>query len=269
MAQRTGDQRLLASPARAASAGALPALALAALLAVSGCGGDSAAQTASAPSSSSTAAEQTKSSAAAESAASDSPKKKDPGSKSAGAQGPAGEGKHGTAPVLPAEGKAPEPEPTPAELANAAVASIALQSPALASEGSLPAPYTCDGGNSSPPLVWQGVPAGTRELVLFAMNVQPVGGRLFFDWAVGGLDPSLQSIEADELPKGAVVGQNSFGKRGYSLCPAEASETYMFALYALPKRLSPSPGFDPRSLREAVLEVSGNVGLMPATYARG
>lgn len=272
MAQRTGDQRLIASPGKTTSAGCIPALVVAAALAVSGCGGDSDTEAASAPSSGSTAAEQTKTSAAAKSAASAGAEKSSE-SKSAGAQKPAGEGKHGTALTLPAEGKAPEPEPTPAELAHATVASISLQSSALArTQGSLaalPATYTCEGGNTSPPLSWQGVPAGTRELALFAMNVQPVGGRLFFDWAVGGLDPGLQSIESGSLPKGAVVGQNSFGKRGYSLCPAGESETYMFALYALPERLSPSSGFDPRQLRLRVLSLSGNVGLMPTFYQRG
>ena len=113
------------------------------------------------------------------------------------------------------------------------------------------------------------MPAGTAELALFAMNVQPVGGKLFFDWAVAGIDPSLEGIEAGDLPKGAVTGRNSLGKVGYSICPAQGTgESYVFALYALPARLSAQKGFDARVLREEVLASSGNAGLLVASYAR-
>jgi phosphatidylethanolamine-binding protein (PEBP) family uncharacterized protein len=150
---------------------------------------------------------------------------------------------------------------------------MTLQSPSgrPSSRGppALPAEYTCDGKNTSPALSWQGVPEGTAELVLFVMNTQPVGGKLFFDWAVAGLSPDLEEIEAGKLPKGAVVGRNSFGKTGYAICPEGSSESYVFLLFALPKKLSPSQGFEPLALRKAVSEVSSNAGLMALSYARG
>ncbi|HEX4464596.1 MAG TPA: YbhB/YbcL family Raf kinase inhibitor-like protein [Solirubrobacterales bacterium] len=158
-------------------------------------------------------------------------------------------------------------------MAHATVADMSLESPAIVASGGSPgrlaATYTCDGKDSWPALHWGGVPAGTAELALFAMNVQPVEEKLFVDWAVAGIDPSLASIEADRLPKGAVVGTNSFGNRGYSICPPGAGEIYMFALYALPQSLSPQRGFDPRELRKEILAVSGNVGLLPTVYERG
>jgi len=71
------------------------------------------------------------------------------------------------------------------------------------------------------------------------------------------------------LPKRAVVGTNSFGERGYSICPPPGSaETYIFALFALPKALDPQKGFDPRPLREEILELSRDVGLLITAYAR-
>jgi hypothetical protein len=150
---------------------------------------------------------------------------------------------------------------------------MTLQSPAITASGgqpgAIPATYTCDGKGSWPAFSWGGVPPGTAELALYAMSIAPVEGHLFIDWAVAGLDPGLQSLQAGRLPKGAVVGTNSFGKRGYEICPSGAGETYIFALFALPHSLSPRPGFDPRALRERILEASGNVGLLPATYARG
>jgi phosphatidylethanolamine-binding protein (PEBP) family uncharacterized protein len=148
---------------------------------------------------------------------------------------------------------------------------MTLESPAIvASEGnpgSLSPTYSCDGKDSWPALHWSGVPAGTAELALYAMNVQPVEGKLFVDWAVAGLDPDLEEIVSGDLPKGAVVGTNGFGKRGYSICPEGRGEIYMFAIYALPKRLGLSPGFDAREARTQILAVSGNVGLLPMLYA--
>jgi phosphatidylethanolamine-binding protein (PEBP) family uncharacterized protein len=152
------------------------------------------------------------------------------------------------------------------------VASMTLQSPSSqpssGGPAALSAQYTCDGKNTSPALSWQGVPGGTAELALLVMNIQPVEGKLFFDWAVAGLSPELEQIEAGKLPGGAVVGRNSFGKSGYGICPEGGGETYMFTLLALPKKLSPSQGFDPLAFRKAALEASGNAGLLALSYQR-
>jgi len=179
--------------------------------------------------------------------------------------------KHGS--TVPQPKGAPEPGITPEQRRNATVASLTLQSPSSQSSGGgpqvLPAEYTCDGKGTSPAFRWRGVPQGSAELVLFAMNVQPVNGQLFFDWAVAGLSPELEEIEAGKLPKGAVAGRNSFGKVGYEICPEGSGETYVFSLFALPKKLSPSQGFEPLALRKAATEASGNVGLLALGYTRG
>ncbi len=188
-----------------------------------------------------------------------------------GASGSQSSGKHG--PKIAQPKGEPEPGITPQQREEATVASMALESPS--SQGSsggpqaLPATYTCDGKGTSPALRWQGVPQGTAELVILTMNIQPVEEKLFFDWAVAGLSPDLTEVEAGELPKGAVVGRNSFGKVGYEVCPPSGAETYMFTVFALPQKLSPSQGFDPSALRKEVLDTSGNVGLLALSYARG
>ncbi len=187
-----------------------------------------------------------------------------------GAVPPANGAKRGPR-IVPPKGPT-EQTPTPAQVANATVADLSLQSPAIVASGGSPgrlaATYTCDGENSWPTLHWGGVPAGTAELVLYAMSVQPVEEHLFVDWAVAGLKPSLEEIKAGDLPRGAIVGTNGFGKAGYSICPSGAGEIYMFALYALPQSLSPKKGFDAREFRKEILAVSGNVGLLPAVYER-
>jgi phosphatidylethanolamine-binding protein (PEBP) family uncharacterized protein len=189
------------------------------------------------------------------------------GSSSTAPQGKAA--KHGERIAQP-KGE-PEQAPSSSEVANSAVADIALASPnfitTASSEYELPSTYTCDGKNSPPTLEWSGVPAGTKELVLFVLGLQPVGETLFFNWAVAGLDPSLTEIPTGQLPSGAILGKNGYGKESYSICPAQGqSETYVFALYALPKSLSPKRGFDPMGLRKQVLGLSGDVGLVTAAY---
>jgi phosphatidylethanolamine-binding protein (PEBP) family uncharacterized protein len=261
------------------------ALAVAALL-LAGCGGGSSegAPGASTGSSGSTTSSSSKSASADPASAGGGAKAKaqgkagEGGSATKGASGPGSAGhsaaegqKHG--PHITAPKGPPEQAPSPEQVANATVADITLQSPAIVAAagapGRLAATYTCDGKDSWPALHWGGVPPGTAELILYAMNVQPVEGQLFVDWALAGLDPGLEEIGAGELPRGAVVGKNSFGKTGYSLCPTGAGEIYMFALYALPQSLSLNRGFDAREVRKQILDVSGNVGLLPAVYERG
>src|SRR5207237_1026743 len=51
---------------------------------------------------------------------------------------------------------------------------FALTSPAFADGSAVPAKYTCDGADVSPPLVWSGAPAGT---VSFALPVDDPAAR--------------------------------------------------------------------------------------------
>ena len=260
------------------SVGGLLALAAVAVL-LTGCGGGSSDSSSSTVAAGTTSESGSAGAGGSDAAGSGGGSKQSPGAGSAagagGAEGPNGQsdpsGRHG--PSVPMPKGEPEPGITPQQRREATVASISLDSPSVPSSsggpGALPVQYTCDGKSTSPALHWQGVPEGTAELALFAMNIQPVQGRLFFNWAVAGISPTSEEIKAGQLPPGAVVGRNSFGKVGYELCPEGSGETYMFALFALPKKLSPSKGFDPLALRKEVTDTSGNVGLLALSYSRG
>jgi phosphatidylethanolamine-binding protein (PEBP) family uncharacterized protein len=277
VAQRTAAERFLAAPAKTAGAGLCLALAAAVL---AGCGGSSGdpGGASSASSTAGTAAAGSPDSSSSQKAKSPSvpgeEQGKDGGHPSSAGAPNGGVKKHATPVTLPKDESGREHAPTAAEKANSTIADMTLIGPSLpVAQGgiaALPATYTCDGADSWPALRWSGVPAASKELILYVMNARPVGGRLFFDWAVAGLDPSSESLEAGELPAGAVVGTNSFAKRGYSICPEPGgAETYIFALFALPRALSPRAGFDPRPLREEILGLSGDVGLLTAIYSRG
>jgi phosphatidylethanolamine-binding protein (PEBP) family uncharacterized protein len=109
--------------------------------------------------------------------------------------------------------------------------------------------------------------SGTQELMLFAISTEPVSGKLFFDWAVAGLSPSLKGLEGGSLPAGAVVGRNGDGRDGYALCPANGKrESYVFALFALPQRLAPQAGFDPAALRQQAIKIARHTGLLVGSY---
>jgi phosphatidylethanolamine-binding protein (PEBP) family uncharacterized protein len=286
VAQKPGAKRLLIKPANVTSAGVFLALVLAALMLV-GCGGGSSESS----SSGSTAADASGDSGDPGSTAGTGGASSDANGMTSGANGaekgagsgrpsggssangdqPSAGSKHGPRIAQP-KGE-PEPGITPQQRQEATVASMALESPSSqassAGPQALPATYTCDGKGTSPALRWHGVPQGTAELVILTMNVQPVEEKLFFDWAVAGLSPDLTEVEAGKLPRGAIVGRNGFGKAGYEICPPGGAETYMFTVFALPRKLSPNQGFDPSALRKEVLNISGNVGLLALSYTRG
>lgn len=260
------------------------ALAVAALL-LGGCGGGSAdPESSSSTTSSSSGSSSGGSTAGSKDSASTSPQggktatgsgggksaQGDPGSAAPGPSSAGQSQKHRPAIAQPSGPR--EQAPTSSEVAHATIADVNLRSPAIVASGGnlghLAPTYTCDGKGTWPELEWEGIPDDTAELVLFVMNLQPVEGKIFFDWAVA-LDPKVSEIQAGSLPAGAVVGTNSFGKRGYEICPPGSGEAYMFAVYALPHALSPGKGFDAAQVRDEILAEAGNVGLLPAVYARG
>ncbi len=124
---------------------------------------------------------------------------------------------------------------------------MAISSPAFERNGAIPAQYTCDGANISPPLQWQHLPAHTKELVLFVIDDSSDGAEGGIRWVVAGIEPSLSGISAGRLPAGAVVGLNGSGKATYGgICPAKGKPAAIeFVLWALSKKIPLSNGFIP------------------------
>ncbi len=70
-------------------------------------------------------------------------------------------------------------------------------------------------------------------------------------WALAGLSPHLRELTWRDLPKGAILGRNSFGHASYSLCPPKHSiGHYAVLLYAVPHHVSVARNFDAESLVE-------------------
>jgi hypothetical protein len=149
------------------------------------------------------------------------------------------------------------------------LASLSLTSPAFPRGGKVPARYTCDGGNESPPLQWRSTPTGTVQQFLFALDLAG-GANGAIRWAVGAIPPSVHSFAAGHVPAGAVVGRNSTGSVGYAgLCPpAGKTHSIVFLLYALRTKVNVSPGFDPRTTQRQLSGHTLAAGLMFGTYKR-
>jgi Raf kinase inhibitor-like YbhB/YbcL family protein len=110
---------------------------------------------------------------------------------------------------------------------------FSLSSPAFRHDDAIPAKYTCDGSDVSPPLVPENPPAGTKSLALVVDDPDAPAGT-WTHWVVWNLPPDLKGIAENRLPEGAVQGTNDFRKRGWGgPCPPSGTHRYFFQLYAL------------------------------------
>lgn len=116
--------------------------------------------------------------------------------------------------------------------------SIDVVSPAFEEGGAIPARYTCDGLDVSPPLSWGSVPDGTRSLALIADDPDAPRGT-FVHWVLYNLPPDTRRLPEDvpnreTLPSGAAQGVNGAGSVGYmGPCPPSGTHRYFFKVYAL------------------------------------
>lgn len=151
---------------------------------------------------------------------------------------------------------------------------IVVKSKAL--PATMPARYTCDGQDISPPLEWGAVPANTGSLALFVEELTPEPATdtyaVSIAWAIAGLNPGLHRLATGELPAGAYAGTNSAGKQDYSICPKKGTRVaYQFELYGLPRSATIARGFPAlQVVRE--LQASPSIsayGTLTTSYERG
>ncbi len=156
-----------------------------------------------------------------------------------------------------------------ASRSSARKATISVTVPQLLPSGYLAPRYTCDGGDISPAVSWSGIPSGTDELALFVVSFQPVSGKLFFDWALAGLPAGSHGIQAGHLPTGVMVGRNSAGQDGYTICPPKGkTESYAVRVVALPHAVRLRPGFDALALYRQAERSSAATSFAAVTYTR-
>lgn len=148
---------------------------------------------------------------------------------------------------------------------------------AFADHAPIPARYTADGEGISPPLHWQGVPAGAASVVLIVEDADaPTGEPLVHAIVVGlpGADGSLHEGALDSPGhQGEDVheGRNSYFRTGWlppDPPPGHGQHRYVFQIFALApgEDFGKTPGRD--DVIEAIQERALASGMLTGTYER-
>ena len=119
---------------------------------------------------------------------------------------------------------------------------LRIESSSFAAGGEIPAVHTCEGKDTSPALVFSGVPEGARSLALIVDDPDapdPKAPKMtWVHWVLYDMPPSTQGL-AEGLGKGALPagtreGVNDWKRTGYGgPCPPIGRHRYFHKLYAL------------------------------------
>jgi Raf kinase inhibitor-like YbhB/YbcL family protein len=162
------------------------------------------------------------------------------------------------------------------ETRGAAAAQLTVTSPAFASGGAIPMPFTAYGEKFSPPLRWSGAPSQAKSFVLLMEDPDAKAPKPYAHWVLynvpagtAALNESVPTPPRLKEPRGAMQGRNSRGQVGYvGPRPPEGDPPhhYHFQLFALDATLSLPPAADRESVVKAM---SGHVvarGELVGTY---
>ena len=138
---------------------------------------------------------------------------------------------------------------------------LTLTSPAFSAGRAIPAKYTCDGEDISPPLEWSGVPEKAQSLALIVDDPDapdPAAPKMrFVHWVLYNIPADVRGLpegaDGDSLPEGAREGKNDFKNTGYGgPCPPIGRHRYVFTLYALDKSFNDAGAITKRELETAM-----------------
>ncbi len=117
-----------------------------------------------------------------------------------------------------------------------------LRSSAFGDGAAIPARYTCDGSDLSPPLTGTGVPAGARSLALIVGDPDAPDPQAptttWVHWLLYNLPAGAgglpEAVAAADLPPPTREGRNDWQRSGYGgPCPPIGRHRYFHTLYAL------------------------------------
>ena len=142
-----------------------------------------------------------------------------------------------------------------------------ITSDAFANGEEIPAEYTCDGKNVSPPLSISGAPGAAKSLVLIMDDVDAPAG-VFTHWVIFDVFPGVSKIAAGSGPEGT-MGKNTFGKDDYGgPCPHSGTHRYYLRVYALDTLLKLPWGADRASVEAAMKGQVLDSGELMGTYTK-
>jgi Raf kinase inhibitor-like YbhB/YbcL family protein len=136
---------------------------------------------------------------------------------------------------------------------------LTLSSSAFSAGGSIPALYTCEGKDVSPPLAWGGAPAGTQSFALVVDDPDapdPAAPKMtWVHWVLYNLPATTHLLPeaVKSLPAGTREGKNDWKRTGYGgPCPPIGRHRYFFKLYALDCELPDLTGPTKAALEKAM-----------------
>jgi Raf kinase inhibitor-like YbhB/YbcL family protein len=146
---------------------------------------------------------------------------------------------------------------------------VELRSRAFTNNTPIPARFSRDGENLSPPLEWSGVLDEAVELVLICEDPDAPRGT-FVHWLVSGIAPKDAVLDAGQIPGGSVLGRNDFGNTGWDgpQPPPGAAHRYYLRLYALNAPANLRPGFDADQLRRAAESKGADTATLIGLFQR-
>jgi Raf kinase inhibitor-like YbhB/YbcL family protein len=150
---------------------------------------------------------------------------------------------------------------------------ITVSSTAFNHHESIPALYTCDGENVSPPLAWKGIPAAALSIAVICDDPDAPAGT-WVHWVVYDLPPTADSLSErirknDSLPGGAKQGITDFRQTGYGgPCPPSGTHRYYFKAYALDTMLNLPAGKSKKEIERAMQGHVIGYGELVGKYSR-
>jgi Raf kinase inhibitor-like YbhB/YbcL family protein len=119
---------------------------------------------------------------------------------------------------------------------------IKVTSSAFTEGGMIPSKYSADGQDISPPLMWEGIPDGTKSFTLISDDPD-APARTWVHWVIWNIPADATELAEDvppdaDLSDGSKQGITDFGTHGYGgPAPPSGTHRYYFKIYALDKKL--------------------------------
>jgi Raf kinase inhibitor-like YbhB/YbcL family protein len=153
-------------------------------------------------------------------------------------------------------------------------AEMVLTSAGFEDGARIPAEFSCEGDNRSPPLSWRGAPVQARSYALVCDDPDAPRGT-YTHWLLFNIPGDAVELKPGvpnepELPSGARHGRNSAGTSAYTgPCPPPGKpHRYFFRLYALDISLNLQPGASKGQLEQAMDQHILSQGTIMGTYQR-
>jgi len=151
---------------------------------------------------------------------------------------------------------------------------LALSSTAFRDGETIPAKYTCQGQDMSPPLMWSEPSDGNQAFAVIMDDPDAPGGA-FTHWVLFNLARDSRELpEAippkEQLTGGALQGRNDFGRICYAgPCPPPGpAHRYRFTIYALDQPLTLGSGASKQMVLDAMQGHIVAKGQLTGTYGR-